>query len=241
MASLACLPASAPRLFGDGFMRQPPCKAVAGSRTSGFRPKRERNVSVSACRAGVAVADRADVGCAWPKESSDSSWPLRRDARVRRRWDSAGQGLDEYVDAVHQRASARPDRRILMSTRRVFLAVGVAVVALALAAVAVGANPFATASDPKRIDIITRATAINDFVDVGPSGLTPGDIYVFVNDVFLDSTSRSRSVSSASAPPFSSRDIRRETIVGSMTHSPSPIRRSASESTATSETRSLSR
>jgi hypothetical protein len=72
-----------------------------------------------------------------------------------------------------------------MSTRRVFLAVGVAVVALALAAVAVGANPFATASDPKRIDIITRATAINDFVDVGPSGLTPGDIYVFVDDVFL--------------------------------------------------------
>jgi hypothetical protein len=72
-----------------------------------------------------------------------------------------------------------------MSPRRVFLAVGVAVLALALAAVAVGANPFATASNPERIDIITRATAINDFVDVGPAGPSPGDIYVFVDDVFL--------------------------------------------------------
>ena len=70
-----------------------------------------------------------------------------------------------------------------MSVRRVFLAVGVAVLALALAAVAVGANPFATASNPERIDIISKATAINNFVDVGPAGPTPGDIYVFVDDV----------------------------------------------------------
>ena len=70
-----------------------------------------------------------------------------------------------------------------MSPRRVFLAVGVAVLALALGAVAVGANPFATASNPERIDIISRATAINNFVDVGPAGPTPGDIYVFVDDV----------------------------------------------------------
>jgi hypothetical protein len=74
------------------------------------------------------------------QESSDSSWPLRHDAGVRRRWDFAGQGLGEYVDAVYQRASVRPERRILMSTRRVFLAVGVAVLALVLAAVALGAN-----------------------------------------------------------------------------------------------------
>jgi hypothetical protein len=71
-----------------------------------------------------------------------------------------------------------------MSPRRVFLAVGVAVLALALAAVAVGANPFGTASNPERIDIISRATPINNFVDVGPAGPTPGDIYVFVDDVF---------------------------------------------------------
>lgn len=71
-----------------------------------------------------------------------------------------------------------------MSPRRVFLAVGVAVVALALAAVAVGADPFGTASNPERINIITRATAINNFVDVNNDGPTPGDIYVFVDDVF---------------------------------------------------------
>jgi hypothetical protein len=62
-----------------------------------------------------------------------------------------------------------------------------AVLALAAAAVAVGANPLGTASDPERIDIISRATAINNFVDVGPAGPTPGDIYVFVDDVFLPS------------------------------------------------------
>jgi hypothetical protein len=72
-----------------------------------------------------------------------------------------------------------------MSPRRLFLAVGVAALALALGAVAVTANPFATATNPKRIDIITEATAINDFVDVKNDGPTPGDIYVFVDDVFL--------------------------------------------------------
>ena len=71
-----------------------------------------------------------------------------------------------------------------MSPRRVVLAVGVAVLALALTAVAVGANPFGTASNPERIDIITKATAINDFVDIKNDGPTPGDIYVFVDDVF---------------------------------------------------------
>jgi hypothetical protein len=72
-----------------------------------------------------------------------------------------------------------------MPLKRVFLAVGVAVLALTLGAVAVGANPFATASNPERIDIISKATAINNFVDVNHDGNpTPGDIYVFVDDVF---------------------------------------------------------
>jgi hypothetical protein len=61
---------------------------------------------------------------------------------------------------------------------------GALVFALVLGAAAVGANPFGTASKPKRIDIITRATAINNFVDVGPAGPSTGDLYVFVEDVF---------------------------------------------------------
>ena len=72
-----------------------------------------------------------------------------------------------------------------MHLRRVTWAAGVTVLALAAGAVTVGANPFATASDPARIDVITRATAINNFVDVGPTGPSPGDIYVFVDDVFF--------------------------------------------------------
>jgi hypothetical protein len=72
-----------------------------------------------------------------------------------------------------------------MSPRRVVLATGVAVLALGLATAAVGASPSGTASSPVRIDIISRATAINDFVDVGSAGPSPGDIYVFVDDVFL--------------------------------------------------------
>ena len=91
---------------------------------------------------------------------------------------------DHTVYVVPDVLGVATDRRILMSPRRVFLAVGVAVLALALGAVAVGANPFGTASNPERIDIISRATAINNFVDVGPVGPTPGDIYVFVDDVF---------------------------------------------------------
>jgi hypothetical protein len=36
----------------------------------------------------------------------------------------------------------------------------------------------------RTIELITTCTAINDFVDVGPLGPSPGDIYVFQDDVF---------------------------------------------------------
>ena len=61
-----------------------------------------------------------------------------------------------------------------MSARRGMLAVGVIVVALAIGAVSVGAVPVGTAANPERIDFISRATAINNFVDVGPAGPSPG-------------------------------------------------------------------
>jgi hypothetical protein len=77
--------------------------------------------------------------------------------------------------------------RTLMSRRRILAGGLVAVLVLALTAVAVGADSFGAASNPERIDIITRATAINNFVDVGPTGPSPGDIYVFVDDVFSPS------------------------------------------------------
>jgi hypothetical protein len=42
-------------------------------------------------------------------------------------------------------------------------------------------------SEPRVISAITRATAINDFVDTGPAGFSPGDLYVFSERVFLAS------------------------------------------------------
>src|SRR3954451_7285014 len=83
-------------------------------------------------------------------------------------------------------------RRMFQSPRRVLAAVVVIALAMALGAVAVGATPLGTASNPERIDIISRATAINNFVDVGPTGLSPGDVYVFVDDVFLSSAPSTR-------------------------------------------------
>jgi hypothetical protein len=44
-----------------------------------------------------------------------------------------------------------------------------------------------TASNPLRIDIITKATAINNVVDIGPAGASTGDLYVFSEDVFFAS------------------------------------------------------
>ena len=79
-----------------------------------------------------------------------------------------------------------------MPARRAAAVVGAVVIALALGAVSVGAVPIGTAAEPERIDFISRATAINDFVDVGAPGPSPGDIYVFVDDVYLTSAPRVR-------------------------------------------------
>src|SRR3954465_2260290 len=40
---------------------------------------------------------------------------------------------------------------------------------------------------PVRIDVISRATAINNFVDIGPTAPSTGDLYVFSDDVFFTS------------------------------------------------------
>lgn len=79
-----------------------------------------------------------------------------------------------------------------MHTR--WLAAGGAValgLGLAVPAVSAGASgpalsrPAGTASNPQRIDIITKATAINNFVDTGPAGPSTGDLYIFSDDVFF--------------------------------------------------------
>jgi hypothetical protein len=72
-----------------------------------------------------------------------------------------------------------------MSAKRVTLALGVTAAALTVAAVSVHATPVGTAANPEKIKFISRATPVNTVVDVGPAGSSPGDIYVFVDDVFL--------------------------------------------------------
>ncbi|SRR6266851_3865759 len=63
-----------------------------------------------------------------------------------------------------------------------------AVVAFALTA---GGVSFASLQDPANnsqpmvINALSRATSINNFVDTGPSGFSPGDLYVFADHLFL--------------------------------------------------------
>jgi hypothetical protein len=65
-------------------------------------------------------------------------------------------------------------------------------ITLAAMAVALGTTGASLASQPSSstavqvqvIHLISRATAINDFVDLGPPGSTPGDLYVFSERLF---------------------------------------------------------
>jgi hypothetical protein len=42
------------------------------------------------------------------------------------------------------------------------------------------------------INLISKATAINNFVDTGPAGFSPGDLYVFSDQLSLASTPNSQ-------------------------------------------------
>ena len=76
-----------------------------------------------------------------------------------------------------------------MVMRRIFLAMTLsAVVAgLAIGGVSLASGGAANASNPMVINLISRATAINNFVDTGPPGLSPGDLYVYSDRLFLAS------------------------------------------------------
>ena len=45
-----------------------------------------------------------------------------------------------------------------------------------------------SSSTTQVINLISRATPINDFVDIGPAGFSPGDLYVFSDRLFLVSS-----------------------------------------------------
>jgi hypothetical protein len=63
-----------------------------------------------------------------------------------------------------------------------------AAVLLALVTVGVSwASQGGSSTSPQILELVSRATAINDFVDTGPSGPSPGDLYVFSDRLFLAS------------------------------------------------------
>jgi len=65
---------------------------------------------------------------------------------------------------------------------------------LGLVTLAIGAGVTAasmtSAAAKQDLHVTTTATAINDFVDVDANGPSPGDIYVFVEDVFDTANTR---------------------------------------------------
>jgi hypothetical protein len=61
-------------------------------------------------------------------------------------------------------------------------------VLLTLATVGVSwASQAGSSTSPQILELVSRATAINDFVDTGPSGPSPGDLYVYSDRLFLAS------------------------------------------------------
>src|SRR5262245_30442286 len=62
-----------------------------------------------------------------------------------------------------------------------------AVAGLALGGVSLAAGEPANRAQPLVVKLISRATAINNLVDIGPSGFSPGDLYVFSDRLFFAS------------------------------------------------------
>lgn len=71
-------------------------------------------------------------------------------------------------------------RIIWISAATLALLLGAAGVSLATQRPANNASPLV-------LDLLSRATAINDFVDTGTAGPSPGDLYVFSDRLFLSS------------------------------------------------------
>jgi allene oxide cyclase-like protein len=70
--------------------------------------------------------------------------------------------------------------------RKIFWAtVSAAALGLVIGGVSWGSGGPANSGNPMVIKLISRATAINNFVDTGPPGFGPGDLYVFSDRLFL--------------------------------------------------------
>ena len=83
--------------------------------------------------------------------------------------------------------------RVRLRGRRLVLAIAVvAAVGLVVGGISLASQGPANNSKPLVLNLISRATAINDFVDTGPPGLSPGDLYVFSDRLFLASATNAQ-------------------------------------------------
>jgi hypothetical protein len=71
--------------------------------------------------------------------------------------------------------------------RTVFASVAVVALGLVIGRISLASPGPSNSSNPLSVNLISRATAINNVVDVGPPGFSPGDLYVFSDQLFLQS------------------------------------------------------
>ena len=74
-----------------------------------------------------------------------------------------------------------------MQRKLVVAVAAVAAVGLAIGGASVAAQGPSKHSNPLVLNLISQATAINNVVDTGPAGFSPGDLYVFSDRYFLAS------------------------------------------------------
>ncbi len=73
--------------------------------------------------------------------------------------------------------------------RRIIWSVfAVAALVLAAGGVVIAAQQPANNTNPMVVNLLSRATAINNFVDTGPAGPSPGDLYVWTDRELLASS-----------------------------------------------------
>jgi hypothetical protein len=71
--------------------------------------------------------------------------------------------------------------------RIVWVTAAVVAIGLAIGGVSVASQGASNNANRLVLNLLSRATAINNFVDTGPPGPSPGDIYVFSDRLFLAS------------------------------------------------------
>jgi hypothetical protein len=84
---------------------------------------------------------------------------------------------------------SRRERDMSMSkrwtARVLWIVVAAAVAVLTIGGVSLASGGPANNSNPLVVNLLSRATAIDNFVDTGPAGLSPGDLYVWTDQEFL--------------------------------------------------------